>query len=77
MMFRNYSADISLWSFYKTQKLKIGALSTLIDDPDSATLNYREEKQVPMNADHQGWAAEGGVNKFSVIGVFLGSGTLL
>lgn len=52
--FRNYSADIDLWSFYETQKLKIGGvLSTLIVDPDSATLGYREEKQMPMNADHR------------------------
>ena len=51
--FRNYSADMDLWSFYETQKLKIGVLSTLIVDPDSATLGYREEKQMPMNADHR------------------------
>ena len=51
--FRNYSADIDLWSFYETQKLRIGVLSTLIVDPDSATLGYREEKQMPMNADHR------------------------
>lgn len=51
--FRNYSADVDLWSFYETQKLKIGILSTLIVDPDSATLGYREEKQIPMNADHR------------------------
>ncbi len=51
--FRNYSADIDLWSFYETQKFKLGVLSTLIVDPDSATLGYREEKQIPMNADHR------------------------
>lgn len=51
--FRNYSAEIDLWSFYETQKLKIGVLSTLIVDPDSATLGYREEKQMPMSADHR------------------------
>lgn len=51
--FRNYSADVNLWSFYETQKLKIGIISTLIVDPDSATLGYREEKQMPMNADHR------------------------
>ncbi|KAF6235862.1 hypothetical protein HO173_006058 [Letharia columbiana] len=50
--FRNYSADVNLWSFYETQKLKIGVLSTLIVDP-TATLGYREEKQIPMNADHR------------------------
>jgi pimeloyl-ACP methyl ester carboxylesterase len=51
--FRNYSADIDLWSFYETQKLKIGVFNTLIVDPDSATLGYREAKQTPMNADHR------------------------
>lgn len=51
--FRQYSADVDLWSFYETQKLRAGALSTLIVDPESATLGYREEKQMPMNADHR------------------------
>ncbi|KAL9611229.1 MAG: hypothetical protein Q9167_004112 [Letrouitia subvulpina] len=51
--FRNYSADIELWSFYETQKLKMGVLSKLIVDPDSATLGYRDEKQIPINADHR------------------------
>ncbi len=52
--FRHYSANIDLWSFYETQELSIGGvLSTLIVDPDSATLGYREEKQMPMNADHR------------------------
>lgn len=51
--FRKYSADIDLWSFYETQKLKMGVFSRLIVDPDSATLGYREEKQMPMNADHR------------------------
>ena len=51
--FRNYSADIDLWSFYETQKLKVGVISTLIVDPDSATLGYPGEKQMPVNADHR------------------------
>ena len=51
--FRNYSFDIDLWSFYETQKLKIGVISTLIVDPDSATLGYPGEKQMPVNADHR------------------------
>ncbi|MCJ1396233.1 hypothetical protein MMC18_009122 [Xylographa bjoerkii] len=51
--FRNYSDDIELWSFYETQKLNMGLFSTLIVDPDSAILGYREEKQMPMNADHR------------------------
>ena len=51
--FRNYTADLNLWSFYETQALKIGILSSVIVDPDSATLGYPEEKQMPMNADHR------------------------
>lgn len=51
--FRNYSADINLWSFYETQKLDFHITSRLIVDPDSAVLGYREEKQMPMNADHR------------------------
>ena len=51
--FRNYSVDIDLWSFYETQKLKIGVISTLIVDPDSATLGYPGEMQMPVNADHR------------------------
>ena len=51
--FRQYSADVELWSFYETQKLRAGGLSTLIVDPESATLGYREERQMPMNADHR------------------------
>ena len=51
--YRHYSADVNIWSFYETQKLKLGFSSTLIVDPDSATLGYREEKQMPMNADHR------------------------
>ena len=51
--FRNYSVDIDLWSFYETQKLKVGVISTLIVDPDSATLGYPGEKQMPVNADHR------------------------
>lgn len=51
--FRKHCADIDLWSFYETQKLNRGVFSTLIVDPESATLGYREEKQMPMNADHR------------------------
>jgi hypothetical protein len=52
--FRHYSAEIELWSFYETQKLSFGGpISRLIVSPDSATLGYREEKQMPMNADHR------------------------
>lgn len=51
--FRNYSEHVKLWSFYETQKLKTGIHSTLIVDPDSATLGYRDERQMPMNADHR------------------------
>ena len=51
--FRDYCASIAIWSFYETQKLKVGPVSTLIVDPNSAILGYRAEKQIPMNADHR------------------------
>lgn len=51
--FRKYSADIGLWSFYETQKVSLGGFNALIVDPDSATLGYREERQMPMEADHR------------------------
>ena len=51
--FRQYSGTIDLWSFYETQKLNVKVFSTLIVDKDSATLGYREEKQMPINADHR------------------------
>ncbi|KAI8952576.1 NACHT and WD domain protein [Xylaria longipes] len=51
--FRQYSRDVCLWSFYETEKLNFGVLGVLIVDPDSATLGYPDEKQMPMNADHR------------------------
>lgn len=51
--FRQCSADIDLWSFYETQHLDLGMFSRLIVDPDSAVLGFREEKQMPMNANHR------------------------
>lgn len=51
--FRQYSGDVNLWSFYETQKLSLKLFSKLIVDKDSATLGYREEKQIPVNADHR------------------------
>jgi pimeloyl-ACP methyl ester carboxylesterase len=52
--FRNSCAGLQLRSFYETQKLKMGGLfSTLIVPPESATLGYPDEQQMPMNADHR------------------------
>jgi esterase/lipase len=52
--FRNYSEDIDLWSFYETLELSIGKVfSRMIVTPDSAVLGFRDEKQMPMNADHR------------------------
>ncbi|KAM7184137.1 hypothetical protein V8F20_012346 [Naviculisporaceae sp. PSN 640] len=51
--FRQCSDRVELWSFYETQKLSSKGFSTLIVDPESATLGYPEERQVPMNADHR------------------------
>ncbi|KAI1157343.1 WD40-repeat-containing domain protein [Nemania serpens] len=49
--FRHFSANLELWSFYETQNMKL--FSSPIVDPESAILGYREEKQMPMNADHR------------------------
>jgi WD40 repeat protein len=49
--FRHVSAGLELWSFYETQKMKM--FSSLIVDPESAILGYREERQIPMTADHR------------------------
>ncbi|CAG8015369.1 unnamed protein product [Penicillium nalgiovense] len=49
--FRHFSADLELWSFYETQDMRL--FSSLIVDPESAVLGYREEKQIPMTADHR------------------------
>jgi pimeloyl-ACP methyl ester carboxylesterase len=51
--FRHYSTNVELWSFYETQKLDMGVFNTLVVDPDSATLGYPNEKQIPMNANHR------------------------
>ncbi|KAJ5189674.1 hypothetical protein N7472_008688 [Penicillium cf. griseofulvum] len=49
--FRHFSAGLELWSFYETQNMKM--FSSLIVDPESAVLGYREEKQIPVTADHR------------------------
>jgi WD40 repeat protein len=49
--FRHVSEGLELWSFYETQTMK--RFSSPIVSPDSAVLGYREEKQVPMSADHR------------------------
>ncbi|RYP42779.1 hypothetical protein DL768_010231 [Monosporascus sp. mg162] len=49
--FRHFSAGLELWSFYETHNMKLS--SSPIVDPESAVLGYREEKQIPMNADHR------------------------
>ncbi|KAJ5216175.1 uncharacterized protein N7498_002582 [Penicillium cinerascens] len=49
--FRHFSAGLELWSFYETQKMRM--FSSLIVNPESAVLGYREEKQIPMTADHR------------------------
>ncbi|PYH88228.1 hypothetical protein BO71DRAFT_435948 [Aspergillus ellipticus CBS 707.79] len=51
--FRKYSDDVELWSLYETQKLTVGPIGVLIVDPSPATLGYREEHQIPLNADHR------------------------
>lgn len=49
--FRHVSENLELWSFYETQNMK--HFGSLIVEPESALLGYREEKQVPMAADHR------------------------
>ncbi|KAL6695111.1 hypothetical protein J3F84DRAFT_349364 [Trichoderma pleuroticola] len=49
--FRHFSAGLELWSFYETHNMK--RFSSLIVNPESAVLGYREEKQIPMTADHR------------------------
>ncbi|CAM1506290.1 Fc.00g059310.m01.CDS01 [Cosmosporella sp. VM-42] len=52
--FRHYSDNLSLWSFYETQKLSLGRfLSKVIVDHESAVLGYPGERQMPINADHR------------------------
>ncbi|KAF4632698.1 hypothetical protein G7Y89_g5428 [Cudoniella acicularis] len=54
MIFVIILRESKLCSFYETQKLSMGGpISRLIVSPDSATLGYREEKQIPMNADNR------------------------
>ncbi|KAJ3493169.1 hypothetical protein NLG97_g4905 [Lecanicillium saksenae] len=49
--FRHVSTDLGLWSFYETQHMKM--FGSLIVEPESALLGYREENQIPMAADHR------------------------
>ena len=51
--FRNYCTNIKICSFYETQKLRLVMTSSLIVDPESATLGYPQEEQIPTNADHR------------------------
>ena len=51
--FRKYASDLELWSFYETEKMSLGVFNVLIVDPDSATLGYPDERQIPMNADRR------------------------
>jgi hypothetical protein len=52
--FRHYYGDLQLWSFYETLKTNLGVTSALVVDNNSATLGYREEKSIPINASHRG-----------------------
>lgn len=49
--FRHVSVNLELWSFYETQHMK--HFGSLVVEPESALLGYREEKQIPMAADHR------------------------
>ncbi|KAH7309620.1 hypothetical protein B0I35DRAFT_84523 [Stachybotrys elegans] len=49
--FRHFSANLELWSFYETEIMK--HFTSSIVDPESAVLGYREEKQIPLKANHR------------------------
>lgn len=49
--FRKFAADLELWSFAETQKMKF--FKSLVVDTESAVLGYREESQMRMAADHR------------------------
>ncbi|TVY40204.1 Vegetative incompatibility protein [Lachnellula occidentalis] len=52
--FRNYERDLDFWSFYETLPLSIGKIfSRIIVPPDSAVMGFRDENQMPMNANHR------------------------
>ncbi|PYH86403.1 NACHT and WD domain protein [Aspergillus uvarum CBS 121591] len=51
--FRQHAGKIELWSFYETYKLNVGLFKALIVDPNSATLGYPDEQQIPLGADHR------------------------
>ncbi|KAK8121699.1 NACHT and WD domain protein [Apiospora sp. TS-2023a] len=52
--FRSFADNLQIWSFYETQKTKIGATSSVfVVDRDSAVLGYRNETAQPVNADHR------------------------
>ena len=51
--FRLYSSDLQLFSFYETQKTKIGFRSRIIVNQDSATLGYPNEASALLNASHR------------------------
>ncbi|KAK6860641.1 NACHT and WD domain protein [Apiospora arundinis] len=52
--FRSYAENLQIWSFYETQKTKIGATSSVfVVDRDSAVLGYKNETAQPVNADHR------------------------
>jgi hypothetical protein len=51
--FRKYLDEIDLCSFYEMQNLKLGPLSVRTVHPDSATLGFGKEQQIPLLADHR------------------------
>lgn len=50
--FRQIAGPLELWSFYETQKMRSNGVNVLVVDPESATLGFPAEMQVPLNADH-------------------------
>jgi WD40 repeat protein len=51
--FRHYADEVRLWSFYETLRLNIGVQSVLIVEKDSASIGFKHERMLPLNADHR------------------------
>jgi hypothetical protein len=51
--FRHYADEVRLWSFYETLRLNIGVQSVLIVEKDSASIGFKHERILPLNANHR------------------------
>lgn len=51
--FHKFSGEVCLWSFFETQKSRLGLFRTFVVECKSATLGYNEEKRIPVKANHR------------------------